>query len=221
MTKSISVSRIFIYVTVVTQNIFRLCVYPILYLTTGMRIHNADNLQEALDSAHAKGCGILIAANHVSMLDFAYIQCALLHTKYAFSPIFFVTNTAEHFKSTSFGFLRYFMSSDFVMNSIGAWRIQRGRHDYSISLSNHLTLLAEKRIVAIFPEGGITSGKMHGGAGYIAMTTPCVIAPINIVRHNGAYSVTCRKLKEYEPKTNMTQENDAEHYRSISRDILG
>jgi 1-acyl-sn-glycerol-3-phosphate acyltransferase len=220
MTKSISVSRVFVYITIVTQNIFRLFAYPVLYVVTGMRIHDAHNLQEALDLAKRKDCGLLIAANHVSMLDFAYIQCALLHTKHAFSPIFFVTNTAEHFKSTSFGFLRYFMSSDFVMNSIGAWRIQRGRHDYSISLSNHLALLAEQRIIAIFPEGGINSGKMHGGAGYIATTIPCIIAPILIAKQGKTFCVTCRTQKEYQQTMPTTQENDAEHYRSISRDIL-
>ncbi len=175
-------------------------------------------LRAAITKARKEGRGLLIVSNHVSQLDFAYLQCALMHTIWFLKVIHFVTDTPKNFSDKSFGWKRHLFSNPLIMNSIGAWSISRGHKDYTISLKAHIEMLQKKKIVGIFPQGGIrTQHEMHGGAGFLAYSyNPSCIGMRITLRDKGVIVESLDTANN----ANATLGTNVETYKDFGRAIL-
>jgi 1-acyl-sn-glycerol-3-phosphate acyltransferase len=197
-----------------------------LKISLGFKVLNSENARAACARARKEGRGILLVSNHESQLDFAYIQCVLMHTFRFFSVVYFVADTASSFRDKRFSWKRHLFGNTFFMNAVGAWAVHRGSREYTISLSDHITILENKGIVGIFPQGGIVDhSKIHGGAGFLAHTLQPVVLPLAIEVSGQNKSITCGTsvlYSEVETRADYASEEErADAYRNFSKKILG
>lgn len=142
---------------------------------------------------------VILAANHTSELDPTAIPLVLPLFSYI-SPIYFVTNPTEKYKT--FGWRSYIYGGKFF-ECLGGYPVYSGNRDYAVALEDHELLLKLGRTVCIFPEGKRTpDGNLspaRGGIGYLIYATNAMVIPISI---NTFYNMTfwdyfTRKRKVY------------------------
>jgi 1-acyl-sn-glycerol-3-phosphate acyltransferase len=131
--------------------------------------------------------GFILASNHVSEIDAAFVRAALpFFSRYA--PLYFVANPKDKF--SHFGW-RSLIYGGTLFKLLGAYPVYRGVQNYALALEHHLKLLHEKRNVCIYPEGGRThDGKLreaHGGVAFLSKTVGAPVVPLAI---NGLYGMT-------------------------------
>ncbi|HEY0221080.1 MAG TPA: lysophospholipid acyltransferase family protein [Candidatus Paceibacterota bacterium] len=151
--------------------------YVVFYFLHTFFVHLEVNGKENLEGLKGP---LILASNHTSEVDPTVIPLVLpLYSP--LYPIYYVANPME--KYNNFGWRSYVYGAAFF-NSLGAYSVHSGFHDYSISLEDHVDLLEMGRTVFIFPEGKRTEdgnlSPARGGLGYMIYETQVPIVPIVI-----------------------------------------
>ncbi len=120
-----------------------------------------------LDKIPAEG-PVVLASNHVSNIDPIIIGCSIDR------EVHFMAKS-ELFRCKCFAI---------VLSWLKAFPVNRRSND-RVALKKAIRLLAEGKVLGIFPEGerrrDVTVGKGHSGAGFVALKTGATIIPIGIV----------------------------------------
>ena len=131
--------------------------------------------------------GIIFANNHGSELDPIIIPASLPFLS-RFSPIFYTSREKSFYKKS--GWRQRFYGGTFF-KILGAYSVHAGKHDYELSLKDHVNFLKNKMSICIFPEGRKTTDgtikEAHGGVAYLALQSSVPIVPVAIV---GSYQMT-------------------------------
>lgn len=150
------------------------CIFFILYkIFVKIQILGRENLKN-IDGP------IILAPNHTSELDVTALPMVLPFLS-SFSPIYFVTNKTEKYKT--FGWRSYIYGGLFF-SILGGYPVFSGHKNYAIALDNHIKLLRKKRTICIFPEGKRTKdgqfSEARGGLGYLVYVSGATVIPIAI-----------------------------------------
>ncbi len=165
------------------QGFVQLCTLAFFSIFFKLEIRGGESVDKELRDAHARGKGLLFAANHTHELDAIFVRCMLPLSVYNF-PMYYVAMTKDHYQDEKFGWRRYLYGGTFF-RMLGAYPAYLGMRDYQASLVHHTELLEEGRSVCIFPEGKISVNVLKpsepkGGLGFLAVETGTNIIPVRI-----------------------------------------
>lgn len=200
--------------------------YPVLRYYLKVRIvgkhhiRHAARLRKALQRKHQRKVGVLFVSNHIGELDFARIISGM-SPFHSLMPIFFVGDSGKRYNDPTFGFRRHLYKLDTFLKLSGVYPVIRGTKNYETALSTHTQILTSGHSLCIFPEGGYShKGEIHGGGGYLAESTGCIIVPIFLRKHthDDGVDVTFGPVVDFASVD--TKELGSERYRDIARSIL-
>lgn len=121
----------------------------------------------------------IFASNHIGELDSIFIGLSLPST---YRPLYAVSQNKGHY--SDFGWKQHIYGGR-LFEMIGAYPVNKGCKDYSISLSKHVDLIKNGKNMLIFPEGrwrDYPSQKLEakGGVGYLSKETKSPVVPVYI-----------------------------------------
>ncbi len=157
----------------------RVCFKPLFTI----EIIGAEEAVRQVSEAGKKGKGMLFAANHASELDGPFIRTFLPFPVFT-NPMYFVAMTSDQYNRGTFDW-RTYIYGGFMFKLLGAFPAFKGMRDYQASLTNHIELLEQQKMVCIFPEGKINRDKTkaveaRGGVSFLAEFTDTNIIPVFI-----------------------------------------
>jgi 1-acyl-sn-glycerol-3-phosphate acyltransferase len=143
----------------------------------------ADTAAAEVRAAEKAGKGMLFASNHTNEVDGPFIR-SFLPFGWFDHPMYYVALTSEFYNKKIFDWRRY-VYGGWIFKLLGAFPAYRGMKDYQASLTNHIDLLEQQKMVCIFPEGKINRDpdivlEARGGIAFLAEFTDTDIIPVTI-----------------------------------------
>lgn len=144
---------------------------------------------EGLERVPLDGRPLIFAPTHGSEFDPIAVRAALPFL-WKGLPMFYVLGPISMYKDSVFGWRRYIYGEWFFW-AWGAYATRSGHKDYSIALAEHEQLLKAGHSICIFPGGrtfrkdGERPEKIHGGIGYLALTSAAHVVPVRVWGLNG------------------------------------
>ncbi len=167
------------YTPIILQKVGRVIFFVLYKIFIRIEIRGTEHIRAISKTTRP----VILASNHTSELDVTAIPLVLPFFS-PLSPIYFVSNTTEKYKT--FGWRSYFYGGVFF-NMLGGYAVHSGSRDYAVALEEHIALLKQhnrQRTLWIAPEGMRTrDGRMNparGGLGYLVYATNAIVIPIAI-----------------------------------------
>ena len=156
--------------------IFQFLIWTPMRFLIALRYAVTISGQENLDLISPRQ-GLIIAANHESLLDPIIIRTSL-PLLWSRAPLYYISMPSEEYRHIPF-FGRFF--GGLLFRILGGHPAIKSGGNYKKSLKTHLRILRRRGSVCIFPQGERNHENVRPGVAYLAQNTNSAILPVHIV----------------------------------------